>query len=233
MKKIMISACVAVLIIMGCSKNNVIEEPVPTGFQWPAGTSDYAPYTNGSTFVFEVTNAAVVDSFTYTVVKDTLIGGATYRKLQSDKPALAATYFVNYNAGVVTEIAYNFTFQGFTIPVVIPVVTQTILKENVAVNAIWTETLNVTVAPSPFPIPVTFTYTLLQKDFSKTVLNKSYSNSISVKQIIGLPPLLVSTYNLPADTQIDNFYAKGAGRIERNVVSASTSVKIKRYNVVK
>jgi hypothetical protein len=213
-------------IIFSACKKNTDEEitPAPTGFQWPAGTSDYAPHTNGSTFTFEIVSGtpAVTDSFTYTVTKDTAIGGFSYRKLESNKPALAPTYYANYNAGVVTNITYNLNFQGF----IIPTVKQTVLKDNVPVNSSWSELLDVTV--SGITIPVSLNYTLVQKDFVKNILGKDYSNTIYSKQIITInspigPP--------PAPTQIDNYFAKGVGLVQKD--ATGNNVKIKRYNIVK
>ncbi len=229
MKNIGIKFLAILLIFTSCTKSGLEEINTPTVFQWPAGTSDYAPYTNSSTFVFETSNGlpAVVDSFIYTVVTDTIINSATYRKLVSNKPTLGPTYYVNYNAGVVTEIAYNFSLQGFNLPVV----TQTVLKDNVAVNNTWNESQNISLMG--FTFPITFTYTLLQKDFTKTVLGVAYANSISIKQELGIPPALATIAGIPAITQIDNFYAKGVGRIERGVVSTNNFTRIKRYNVVR
>ncbi len=227
MKQIFFGLVFSMILFSGC-KNNYEDVILPDfSFQWPAGTSDYAPYTNGSTFTFESTSGtpAVIDSFTYTVTKDTLITGATYRKLESNKPALGPIFYANYNAGVVTNIAYNFSLQGVTIPVV----TQTVLKDNVPVNTTWNESLNVTA--SGFTVPVTFTYTIMQKDYTKTILSKDYTNTIYAKQQIGIPANIALLLNIPATTQVDNYFAKGVGLVQKD--APTTSIKIKRYNVVK
>jgi hypothetical protein len=220
MKNISFSLLAAALLFTACKKSTT-EEPV--GFQWPAGTSDYAPYTNGSTFTFETSSGTpvVIDSFTYTVAKDTPINGLTFRKLVSNKPALAATYFTNYNAGVTTDINYDFNLQGFTIPQL----TQTVLKESVAVGGTWKDSINVS------SVPVTLTYTLLQKDITKNILSKDYANSYAVKQVISIPPAIATLLGIPATVQIDNFYSKGVGRVQRE--GANGTVKVKRYNVIK
>jgi hypothetical protein len=228
MKKVFALGMLYVFVLQSCKKSST-EDVVPSTFQWPAGTGEYAPYTNGSTFTFESSTGvpATIDSFTYTVIKDTNIAGANYKKLVSNNPAAGPTYFANYNNGVLTEVIYNFSFQGFTLPEL----KQTILKDNVAVNATWNETLNIPV--NGITIPITLNYTLQQKDFTKTILGKNYTNCIAVKQVITLPALVATTLGVPADTQIDNTYAKGVGRVDRAVPSANTTVKIKRYNVVK
>jgi hypothetical protein len=229
MKQIMSSLALCVILFAACKKNKN-EEVVPTstGFQWPAGTGEYAPHTNGSTFTFEIVSGtpAVTDSFTYTVTKDTAIGGVTYRKLESNKPALAPTYYANYTAGVVTNIALNFTVQSFNVGTV----KQTILKDNVPLNSMWSDTINVA-APLIGNVPVSFTSTIMQKDFVKNILSKDYSGTIYAKQIIGIPAAVATFLNIPATSQIDNYFAKGVGLVQKD--ATGNNVKIKRYNIVK
>jgi hypothetical protein len=228
MKQIFLVLSICTIIFSACKKNNDEEIiPAPTGFQWPAGTSDYAPHTNGSTFTFEIVSGtpSVTDSFTYTVIKDTLIGGATYRKLESNKPALGPTYYANYNAGVITNITYNLSFQGFTLPTV----KQTVLKDNVAVNNTWNETLDVTV--SGITVPISFSYTIVQKDFVKNILSKDYASTIYAKQIVGIPANIALLLNIPATTQVDNYFAKGVGLVQKD--ATGNNLKIKRYNIIK
>ncbi len=227
MKNYLVLAIFIVANISGCKKSEVADTPITPAFQWPAGTSDYAPYTTGSIFVYESTSSTptVTDSVTYTVTKDTLIDGLTYRKLESNKPTVAATYYANYNAGIVTNINYNFTLQGVTVTKI----AQTILKDNVPVTTTWSEVINVIV--SGFSIPVTLTYTIMQKDFTKTILAKDYANTIYAKQVISLPSGLPLPAGVSQTTQIDNYFGKGAGLIEKD--APTVSLKLKRYNVVK
>jgi hypothetical protein len=213
------------IFFSACKKNSDDEiAPAPIDFQWSAGTGDYAPHTTGFTFTFETVSHTpyVTDSFTYTVTKDTLIGGATYRKLESNKPALGPTYYANYNAGVVTNITYNLSFQGF----ILPTVKQTVLKDNVPVNNTWNETLDVTV--SGITVPVSFNYTLVQKDFVKTILGKDYANTIYAKQVITINSPLGPP---PAPIQVDNYFAKGVGLVQKD--ATGNNIKIKRYNITK
>jgi hypothetical protein len=225
MKQIFFAFAFCTIILSACKKNNAEEiVPAPAGFQWPAGTSDYAPYTNNSTFTFEIVSGtpSVTDSFTYTVKKDTLIGGLTYRKLESNKPALGPTYFVSYNNGVVTNYSTDITIQGFALPPI----TQTLLKDNVPVNTTWAESQNIII--SGFTIPVSFNYSIVLKDVVKNILSKDYANTIYAKQIITVtspigPP--------PAPTQVDNYFAKGVGLVQKD--ATGNNIKIKRYNIVK
>jgi hypothetical protein len=231
MRKYFLLFVVSSSVIFSCKKNTTEEPVVAPSFQWPAGTSDYAPNTLNSTFTFETVSGtpAVTDSFTYTVVKDTTIPLAgtalPFKKIQSNKPNLGPTYYENYNNGVVTEIAYNVSLQGVSIPVI----TQTVLKDNVPVNTTWNETLNITA--SGFTVPVGFGYTITQKDFTKNILNKDYTNVIAVRQIISIPTQVAVLLGIPASQQIDNFFGKGVGLLQRDAVG--NTLKIKRYNIIK
>ncbi len=219
-----------VTLLAACKKNSDDVVPPVTTFQWPAGTGEYAPYTLGSTFVYEIASGTptVIDSFTYTVTKDTTINSLPYKKLESNKPALGVTYYSNYTNGVVTNITYNLNFQGL---VTVPVVTQIVLKDNVPVTTTWNETLIVTVPGFPLPVGVMFVYTIMQKDFTKNILGKDYLNTIYVKQVINLPAGLPLPPGIPASTQIDNYYAKGVGIAQRD--ATGNVLKIKRYNIIK
>ncbi len=213
-----------ILLATACKKKNNDEQP-----GWPDGTGDYAPYTLGSTFTYEVSGTLppVTDSFTYRVTKDTTIDGQPYKKLESDKPALASTFFCNYRDGVRTEITYNTTVNGIGIPVI----KQTVLKANEAVNAQWQEQLNVTIPGIPLPIPVTFTYKLIQKGFTKNVLGKDYANCIQARQTASIPanPLIPPT--IPTSVTLDNTFGSGQGLVQRD--ATNTTIKLKRYNVVR
>ncbi len=231
MKKIFLFPIAFAVIFSACKKKGVDDTPPPaTGFTWPAGTSDYAPTTINSTFTYEITTGtpAVIDSFTYKVTKDTTIAGAKYYKLVSNKDTLAPTYFSNYNAGVITNINYNLNFQG---QITLPEFKQTIIKDNVPLNATWNESPPVSYLG--FPINVLLVYTILQKDFTKTVLAKDYANTITVKQVINisLPGGFPLPAGIPASTQIDNYFAKGVGLIQKDLTGSTQ--KIKRFNIVK
>jgi hypothetical protein len=225
MKRLILLFVPVVVLFAACKKKNN-DDP---GFQWPEGTGEYAPYTNGSTFTYEISSTAPpsVDSFTYRVTKDTLIDGLRYRKLESDRPLLASTFYCHYSNGVRTEITYNGNFNGVSIPTL----KQTVLKANDAVNASWNEVLNLTVPGVPFAIPVTFTYTIIQKQFTKNVLGRDYSNSIHVRQVASIPNLPGIPPNIPRSVTLDNFYASGQGQIQRD--APNTTFRLKRSNVVR
>jgi hypothetical protein len=231
MKKYTFLIGISFLVIAACKKNSGGEP----AFQWPEGTGEYAPYTLGSTFTYEVstTAPASVDSTTYTVTKDTTIDGLKFKKLASSKPTVASDLYVNYNNGIRTDITLNTSFSGVNVPVV----KLEVLKDGLAVNGTWSGTLNVSVPVPPpintFPVAVAFNYTIMQKDFTKNILAKDYTGTITVKQVATLPSSVIPflPVGTPSTIQIDNFFSKGVGLSQRD--APNTSFKIKRYNVVK
>jgi hypothetical protein len=238
MKKLLVIAIIVSLISCQKSGLDYLATTTPsTGgggsttppFVWPAGTGEYAPYTTGSTFVFqrEVGVPAVIDSFTLTVTGDTSIGGLTYKRMTSSNTTAMPSYFANYNNGVVTEIFLNFAVATTTIPNL----TQTVLRDTANVNTSWNELLNLTVMS--FPVPVTFTYTVMQKGIVKNVLGVDYASTTDVKQNVGIPATIATIAGIPANTILENFYANGVGRIARDITSTNTFIKLKRFNVVR
>jgi hypothetical protein len=227
MKQLIFYSFLAILIFSSCKKCPV----EPAVFEWPAGTGDYAPYTIGSGFTYEYTSIspAVNDSFTLTVTKDTTINGLKYYKLVSSKPALAPTYFVNYNNGDITEITYNLDFLGL---ITVPVISENTLKVNATVNTTWNDA-DLNLNYSGIPVNVTFAHTLVQKYFVKVILGKDYANTMAVKEVVNINlPIGVTFPGVPSTIQYDNLYAQGVGLVQRDV-STGTSQKIKYYNVVK
>lgn len=232
MKQIFLYCFLIITFLSSCQKEIVpiINFETP----WPEGTSDYAPYTVGSTFTYEAKSwsPASTDSFTYTVTKDTTINSLKYYKLESDKPAVgpSPTYFVNYNNGYLTENTYNLNFLG---ALTIPVLSENTFRVNEPVNAVWNETLP-PLTYSGIPVLVDFIYTVMQKDYTKTVLDNNFANTTYVKEVtnirlgggVPLPP------GIPSTIQYDNFYAKGAGLVERDI-SLGTTQKLKSFKISK
>ncbi len=231
MKKLFIYLLLLGIVMTSCQKEgnfNDIKE-----FKWPEGTSDYAPYTIGSTFTYEhinTNNPFNTEEFTLTVTKDTVINNLTYHKLESDKTNLVPSYFVNYNNGDITEITYNLNFLG---AITVPYLSENTVKETAGLNTTWNDQ-DLNILWYNIPVNVKFAHTLIQKDFSKEVLNKNYSNTIAVRELINifLPVGVSFPPGIPSTLQYDNLYAKGAGLIQRTV-SIGTTQKLKTFNIVK
>ncbi len=231
MKKIIFFTIFSFLFF-ACKKKK--DDTIPA-FVWPDGTGEYAPYTLNSTFVYETSSVTGTDSFTYTVTKDTVLDGLKCRKLESSKPNLANTLYVNYGNGIRTDFILNSSFNGFNIPLI----KQELLKEATPINGTWTGSFNVSVPampptiPIPLTVPVTFTYTMLQKDFVKNILAKDYANTYAVKQVGALPASVIAFLpaGTPSSVTVDNYFSKGVGISQKD--ATGTSFKIKRYNIIK
>ncbi len=240
MKQIFLYSFLLLIVLTSCQKE--VEPIINFESPWPEGTSDYAPYTVGSTFTYELktTNPAKTDSFNLTVSKDTIINGLKYYKLVSNKTGLQPTYFVNDNNGNLTEITYNLDYLNLG-AIIVPSVLETTLKENLSVNDTWSESMPVYFPVSPTlnaDITVTFAHTILQKNFTKRVLDIDYTNTINVNEIItSVAPLwFIWPIGVPQTSQFDNFYAKGAGLVKRDVYSGGTlksTQNLKSFNIVK
>jgi hypothetical protein len=232
MKKIPIYFLLSIILLSSCQKEF---EPDPIiEFIWPEGTGDYAPYTVGSTFTYESVNlsTSTIDSFTYKVTKDTTIDNSKYYKLESNKPQIgpSPTYFVNYSNGKLTELTYGLNFLGvFTIPE---------LSENTfriyePLNATWHEDLP-RLTYLGIPVIVNFEYTITQKDYTKPVLYNNFANTTNVTEVvhIALGGGIPLPTGIPSTIVYDNFYAKGAGLIERDITLGTTQ-KLKHFHIVK
>ena len=225
-----LAAGLVLLTTIACKKKKTPE--TPAAYVWAEGTGPYAPYTLGSTFTYETQSTAPVatDSFTYTVTKDTTIDGAKYKKLESNKPALASTFYCNYSNSQRTEITYNGNFGG----VAITTLKQVVLKDAVPATTAWVETINVNVPIQPpivIPVTVSFNYTITQKDFTKTILTKDYTKVIQVKQVASVPASLPLPVGTPNSIQLDNYFASEVGIAQRDL--PNSSIKVKRVNVIK
>ncbi len=227
MKNLFFYSILAITLLGSCNKAPV----EPASIVWPDGTGEFAPYTIGSTFNYDYTSAnGASNIFTLTVAKDTTIDEHKYYKLESSQPELMPSYFVNYNNGNLTEITYNLNYLGLGI-ISVPKVKETTLKIDKIVNDSWMENLVVNFAG--VDLSVLFTHTTLQKNYTKVVLNKSFENTIAIKQVISTitPPGFPWPAGVPTTSQFDNFYAAGAGLIQRDV-SDGSSQKLISYNIV-
>jgi hypothetical protein len=231
MKKYIYYSILSIIAFSACQKDMTVSEG-PASFEWPKGTSEYAPYTIGSSFVYEFIsgNPSVTDSFLLIVTKDTIINNLKFYKLESSKPALSPSYFVNDNNGIITEITYNLNFLGL---ITVPELIENTLRTNVEANSTWNDNdLNLTYLG--FPVNVKFMHTLMHKNYTKEVLNKNYEGCFSAKEIVNifLPAGVPFPTGVPSTIQYDNCYAKGVGLAQR-VTSTGTSQKIKRFYIVK
>jgi hypothetical protein len=239
MKHIILYSFLSIILFSSCRKE-VIE---PTPFQWPAGTSEYAPYTVGSTFSYQIskvippnTTPVVVDTINYSVTKDTTIDNLKYYKHVSNKPSVgpSPTYFTNFNNGKLTEITYNLDYLGLNY-VSVPVVKENTLRTNVHENEVWNDD-DLNFVFNGFDVLIHFKYKLVQKNYPKIILGNEYANTIAVKEEIksDIPQalLVLLPAGLPTTSQFDNFYSKNYGLVERDI-SDGTIFKLIQSTIIK
>jgi hypothetical protein len=223
MKNILFLALLASLLMAGNCKDTVTPPAPPQ-----EGTGDYAPYTLGSTFVYESSGAGMpTEEITLTVSADSMVDGLVYKKLTSNKPTVFPSRFVNYTNGVQREAQFNLNLGGNVVPKLI----LTNLKINEAVNANWTEPQTFNFSMIPFPITVNFVHTLMAKGATRQVLTTNHTNVIEMKTIgtavipagIMVPPGVVTSFTF------NNYYAKGVGLVER--INPNQTLKLKSYSI--
>ena len=209
------------LIASKCKKDTPAPPP-------QAGTGDYAPYTLGSTFVYESTATGMAtQDVTLTVTVDSTVDGLVYKKLESNKPTVFPSRFVNYTNGVQREAQFNIDLGGTVVPKLI----LTNLKINEAVNANWTESQVFNIPALPIPVTVNFVHTLTAKNISYQVLATNFANVIKVNTVG--TAVVPGGIMLPAGTNtsftLGNSYAKSVGLVER--VTANQTLKLKTYTI--
>jgi hypothetical protein len=214
MKNLKIAFAKISIFVLVCSVFVACKKDIALLF-WPEGTGDYASYTIGSKFTYQISygNPAVIDTFFYTVVKDTTINGAKFMKMATSNPNLVTDFFCNYNpiTGVRTDINFNTNFGGIPIPEL----KETTLRAKQPLNAVWNEKLNVSASGASFTL--NFDYKISQKNFTKKVFSTNYKDVIQVDQTITLPQSLVAALEFPTDKiGIINFYSKEVGILQRD-----------------
>ena len=211
----------SLLLASKCKKDTPVAPP-------QAGTGDYAPYTLGSTFIYESSGAGMTtQDVTLTVTIDSTVDGLVYKKLESNKPTVFPSRFVNYTGGVQREAQFNLNLGGTVLPKLI----LTNLKIDEAVNANWNESQTFNIPMIPIPITVNFVHTLMAKGISLPVLTTNFTNVITVRTV-GTAVIPIGIM-LPAGTAtsftLNNSYSKGIGLVERT--TANQTIKLKQYTI--
>ena len=207
-------AALAVIAFSSCDKD-VSEEygQLPgTAFVSGSGLTNtsnckdcvYYPVCSGSVYHYSDTSAAspsgTTSDFTFQYVKDSVIEGKTYQKINGTGQQNA---FFNCTSGVSTSLILNGTTSGGS---TLPYVKVTALKANEAVGATWSDIIN-----NAGGQPATYTYTIVSKGTARTVAGHAYADVIHVHEqtTIDVPGIGV----IPAG-QSEYYFAKGTGLIE-------------------
>lgn len=186
----------------------------------PSTPASYAPYTVGSSFLYEdVSTLNDTTTYTVTVTGDTVINGLTYQIMTGSN---GVTTFNNYDdQGNYYQIANNVTYQQYSFGTF----KSLYLKSAAAVGATWNDTLAITV--QGLAQRGKLTYTMAQKAISKTVGDTSFTGVSAVQTsgaLLDLPlPITISLGT--------NFYAAGVGLVETD--TQTDTVRLISYTIVK
>lgn len=203
-----IGAFILACLISSCSKE---ESQEGGSITTPATNCAYAPYTAGSTFSYINISNSDTSDYTLTVVGDTTINGATYKKVGNDSVFLCS----GCDNGVYTQVANLLTFQGYHANDL----KLTYLKDNVPAGGSWQDTI--TVNNGTISTTGILEFTVTEKDISKTVNGKEYENVIAVRMDAYA---IILNNPVPVGTISTSYYSKGVGLIEADQEQDTTKI---------
>lgn len=195
MKKLIIPACILAFGLAACSK----DDPAPAA-------DKYMTISTNSRWIYDVTTdpgTAGASTFQDTVTvspTDTSINGRSYRIFThsgggSDYYHISGSDYYRFQQASGGGLDLS--------------IEELYLKDNAAVGANWSQTVNVPVT-GVGTLPVTLTNSILEKGGSKVVNGVTYNNVIAVKTditVTGLPPGTITS-------NIRSYYAPVVGLIQ-------------------
>ncbi len=177
----------------------------------------------GSTWIYETTSNAITASNTVTSTnRDTTIGGKTYHVFTNSNASGNDYYNITGND--------YYTFRNLTALGGSPI-ESIYLKDNAAVGINWAQTISITFTGLPVPVPVTITNTVAEKDISKTVNGKVYTNVIHITTTLVVTGVPASSLT----TDIQSYYAPKVGLIEgkTKITAPSFSINVNQSTILK
>ncbi|MBO9152781.1 hypothetical protein ACFOTA_11225 [Chitinophaga sp. GCM10012297] len=199
---------ITILLLAACKKESSLEEPFKPNY------CDYAPYSTGSVFSYEMADVLTGDTLAYTlrVEGDTTYNNEPFRKLTDD-------FTGEYSLFRCGGGNYEQLLDVSAIPDAPPDPIKTVyLKDDLRLGEHWEELIPVSL-PVIGDVNITITYTIIQKGTSKTVLAETFSDVIGVRMEVSVPPVL------PPETLMVNYYAKGVGLIQVDRFEDTTRLK--------
>jgi hypothetical protein len=204
MKKMLFGLLIPVsVMVISCKKD---EGSTTT----PPAATKFMTLTTGCTWNYKVTDnpssaSPTVTNYTLTANSgDTTVNTRTYKIFTNN---MGPNEYYN-----ITGSDY-YTFRNLPASLGDTSVAVLYLKDNLAVNATWSESIPVTVAT--FPLTLTFNNKIAQKGINKTVNGINYTDVTDVQttlSVSGIPAFI--TYSLTSD--IHYFYAPKYGQIEND-----------------
>ncbi|RFM30003.1 hypothetical protein DXN05_03255 [Deminuibacter soli] len=188
---------------VSCSKNSDSPAPDPV-----VTRPDYQPGTKGSYWKYK--DSATGDVYTQTVLDSTAVfDNITYKAIASSGPGgdtrlfyakLASKYYLH------TSFSIDDTNVPFTL---------NYLDDSVATGTSWTTTTNINYSGTAIPVQVKTT--ILEKNLTKTVNGKQYTNIIHSSVVASFNVLIVN-----GSITSDYYCAPGLGIIRTEIKSSGS-----------
>jgi hypothetical protein len=223
MKKVLFASFILSLLAISCGKDK--NTPVNPG------ADAYMSITANSKWIYDViTNpgpgqTVAADTVTATSTDTSINLSGASRSYRIFKHSGGASDYYNISGNDYyryQQIDLNGTFLN---------IEDLYLKDNQALNASWSQNVNLSFPGFPFPIALTITNTIIEKGGSKTVNGIAYTDVITIRTDItgaGLPAGTITT-------NIKSYYARKVGLIQGDymVQIPAASVDINNQTLLK
>ncbi len=181
---------------------------------------EYIPMCDSMVYSYNDTlnGTPSVTNTTLRYVKDSVIGGLTFRQIVA--ASIANSSFLNCTAGATRSISFNAVGVGGSTASKIDII---LLKANAALNTTWTDTLLNGVGQT-----VLYKSKIIAKGVSKTINTLTFTDVITVETEVGFEVPLLGFTVLNTMT---NSYAKGVGNVESVIADAFLGTVIQHRTI--
>lgn len=211
--KFILPVCIGFALLFSSCQKEFIDESGATAGGGSSATACkdclYFPTCNNSVYTYKDSSAGAAPTTTTDTLrflKDTLINALTFRKVRQGNSA-QVPFFINCTNGVVKNITYNGVSVGGTTLQKVEII---VLKYNEALNAQWTDTLNIQGQQALYKS------TLKEKNISYTVAGRVYPDVMHVSTVLGQN---VPIIGFTALATTEYYFAKGVGLIESKTIN--------------
>ena len=200
-----------------CSKEDVDPGVDTTELNNQVTTCQYAPYTTGSTFVYEQSLNGSTTTATWTVGNSQMINGKQFVEISGFLGTNGNnSSFFNCENG-------EYTVYDNNVPTLNGALELIYMKENVSPNTTWTETISQSANGINYNTKYEFTYVSL--DATRMVNGITYNNVIHIHLDSSTNPF---GYYTPFSSD-DYYWAEGVGLIE--YIGSFSEMKLVSYDI--
>ena len=203
MKSTLFCFFLSALVLSACKKDSDTPDPTPPAVQ------TYQNTTEGSTWTYNEVDStgptANTSVFTLTSTsRDTSVNGKMYHVYSNSE---GGNQYLN-----VSDHEY-YQFDSIPGGLGAGVFERLYLKDDEPAGGTWSQNFSIDVPGFPVPVGVTLTNTITEKDITRKVNGKDYTDVIHVTSTIaaaGIPPGSLTN-------EINSYYAKNYGLIENSI----------------